>query len=459
MKPSVVDVLVVDDDEDFRPLLLQKLKRSGMNVDGAANAAEALDLAQRRQFDVAIFDMQMPGMSGLELLEKYKSQFPETEVIVLTGQGTIESAVQAMQLGAFNYLQKPFGLNELEAQIQKAAERRALRKENEQLRTLLARSRYGKHIIGESPSMKEIFRLIERAGPSDRAILIQGESGTGKELVAEALHRSSSRADRPLVAVNCAALPETLLESELFGHEKGSFTGAIAAKQGLFEAADGGTLFIDEIGEMPGALQAKLLRVLENGALRRVGSIQERKVNVRLLAATNRDLRNEIKAGRFREDLYYRINVMSLELPPLRERPGDIDLLVDHFLGDDWHVEDEALQLLNGYNWPGNVRQLLNVLERAKILADDDVIRKKDLPKEVLQGQSSDPATVVHRLATPAQAPDDLNSFQRAKVLSVLQREAFNKAKAARALGISRRKLYRLLEKYDLADASSGTFP
>ncbi|WP_425619490.1 sigma-54 dependent transcriptional regulator [Anatilimnocola sp. NA78] len=360
-----------------------------------------------------------------------------------------------MQLGAFNYLQKPFGLGELEAQIQKAAERRALRKENEQLRTLLARNQQGKRIIGESPPMKEIFRLIERAGPSDRAILIQGESGTGKELVAEALHRSSLRAAHPLVAVNCAALPETLLESELFGHEKGSFTGAIAAKQGLFEAADGGTLFIDEIGEMPGSLQAKLLRVLENGALRRVGSIQERKVNVRLLAATNRDLRNEIKAGRFREDLYYRINVMSLELPPLRERCGDIDLLVDHFLGDDWHIEDEALRLLNGYNWPGNVRQLVNVLERAKILADDDVIRKKDLPKEVLQGQLSDPATIQPPL-TPAAAPDDLNSFQRAKVLAVLQREAFNKAKAARALGISRRKLYRLLEKYELADSPPG---
>lgn len=454
MKKSITEVLIVDDDDDFRPLLLQRLSRSGFSVEAAANASQALEVAQRRQFDVAVFDMQMPGMSGLELLEKYKGQFPEGEVILLTGQGTIETAVQAMQLGAFNYLLKPFVMSELEAQIKKAAERRLLRKENEQLRNLLSRTHKGKSIIGNSQAMKEVFRLIERAGPSDRAILIQGESGTGKELVAEALHHSSQRADRPLVAVNCAALPETLLESELFGHEKGSFTGAVASKQGLFEAADGGTLFIDEIGEMPGSLQAKLLRVLENGSLRRVGSVQERKVDVRLLAATNRDLSAEIKAGRFREDLYYRINVMSLELPPLRERQGDIELLVDHFLGDDWHIEDDALQALNRYDWPGNVRQLINVLERAKILADEDVIRLKDLPKEVILG-SAGSAKSLAPAAFPAESTDDLHLFQKQKVLAVLQREAFNKAKAARALGISRRKLYRLLEKYGLTDTGT----
>jgi DNA-binding NtrC family response regulator len=454
MKKSITEVLIVDDDEDFRPLLLQRLSRSGFAVEAAANAQDALEIAQRRQFDVAIFDMQMPGISGLELLEKYKAQFPEGEVILLTGQGTIETAVQAMQLGAFTYLLKPFVMSELEAQIKKAAERRALRKENEQLRNILSRSQKGKSIIGNSQAMKEIFRLVERAGPSDRAILIQGESGTGKELVAEALHHSSQRAERPLVAVNCAALPETLLESELFGHEKGAFTGAVAAKQGLFEAADGGTLFIDEIGEMPGSLQAKLLRVLENGSMRRVGSIQERKVDVRLLAATNRDLSVEIKAGRFREDLYYRINVMSLELPPLREREGDIELLVDHFLGDDWHIEDDALHALNRYPWPGNVRQLINVLERAKILADDDAIRLKDLPKEVILGGVSGAPTAP---ATTVDTTDDLHLFQKQKVLAVLQRESFNKAKAARALGISRRKLYRLLDKYGLADSGTAT--
>ncbi len=452
MKKTLPDILVVDDDDDFRPLLLQRLTRTGFATEAAANGAQALEIAQRRQFDVAVFDMQMPGMSGLELLEKFKGVYPDTEVILLTGQGSIESAVQAMQLGAFNYLLKPFAMAELEAQIKKAAERRELRKENEQLRTILSRRQTPKKIIGESPAMKEIFRLIDRAGPSNRAILIQGESGTGKELVAEALHQASARADRPLVAVNCAALPETLLESELFGHEKGAFTGAIAAKQGLFEAADGGTLFIDEIGEMPGSLQAKLLRVLENGTLRRVGSIQERKVDVRLLAATNRSLPEEIKAGRFREDLYYRINVMSLELPPLRERQRDIELLVDHFLGDDWHIEDDAMQALLRYSWPGNVRQLINVLERAKILADNEVIHRSELPREVLHGCAIAPMPPATAETASIEAPDDLGVFQRQKVMEVLKREDFNKARTARALGISRRKLYRLLEKYGLDD-------
>lgn len=450
MKSKPFDLLVVDDDEEFCSLLVQKLVLSGYNAVGAARGAEALEIASRRNFDVAIFDMHIPGMTGLELLERFKSLYTDCEVILLTGEGSIESAVKAMQLGAMNYLLKPFSLVELEAHIEKATERRSLRKENEQLRTLLARNRTSAEIIGNSAAMQEIFRLIQRAGPSERAILVQGESGTGKELVALALHNASSRSDRPLVTINCAALPETLLESELFGHEKGSFTGAVAAKQGLFEAADGGTLFIDEIGEMPPALQAKLLRILENGVLRRVGSVQERKVDVRLLAATNRNLEDEIKAGRFREDLYYRINVMSLELPPLRERFGDIPLLVDHFLGSAWHIDNEALHCVKKYSWPGNVRQLINVLERAKILADDQVIRMKDLPKALISEHSTGPSTVSIR-----ESSDDLGMYQRVKVLQVLEREAYNKAKAARSLGISRRKLYRLLEKYGLEAEST----
>jgi transcriptional regulator with PAS, ATPase and Fis domain len=292
--------------------------------------------------------------------------------------------------------------------------------------------------------MQEVFRLIERAGPSDKAILIQGESGTGKELVARALHRCSLRADKPLVVINCAALPESLLESELFGHERGAFTGAVAAKPGLFEVADGGTLFIDEIGELPGSLQAKLLRVLEDGSLRRIGSVKERRVDVRLLAATNRNMAEEVKAGRFREDLYYRINVMSLELPPLRERREDIPLLVEHFLGADWQIEPEALQCLLGYDWPGNVRQLINALERAKILADDHIIRARDLPRDV--------QSVLHSSTTQdvLAETDNLAAIQRAKILEVLQREGGNKSRAARALGIDRRKLYRLVEKYGI---------
>jgi transcriptional regulator with PAS, ATPase and Fis domain len=308
---------------------------------------------------------------------------------------------------------------------------------------LLQRNEPAEHMVGESAAMREIFRLIERAGPSDKAILIQGESGTGKELVARALHRHSLRADKPMVVINCAALPETLLESELFGHEKGSFTGAISAKQGLFEVADGGTLFIDEIGEMPGSLQVKLLRVLEDGSLRRVGSIKERRVNVRLLAATNRNLARQVRSGQFREDLYYRINVMSLELPPLRRRQGDIPLLVRHILGDRWSVEERAMRLLEQYEWPGNVRQLINALERARIMADEPVLRVSDFPREAMNRDPEDPASVVG-------CQDDLATLERAKVVDVLRREKGNKTRAARALGIDRRKLYRLVEKHGI---------
>jgi transcriptional regulator with PAS, ATPase and Fis domain len=258
-----------------------------------------------------------------------------------------------------------------------------------------------------------------------------------------------------MVTINCAALPETLLESELFGHEKGSFTGAIGAKPGLFEVADGGTLFIDEIGELPGSLQAKLLRVLEDGSLRRIGSVQERRVNVRLLAATNRNLAAEVEAKRFREDLYYRINVMTLELPPLRERRGDIRLLVQHFLGPGWEIEAAALETMEKYHWPGNVRQLINAIDRAKILGDRDAIRLQDLPREVAFPSGSSPVTTAHIIETT----DDLNAIQRSKVVEVLRREAGNKSKAARALKIERRKLYRLLEKYQIAGGESSSAP
>ncbi len=343
-EPKNIDLLIVDDDDDFRGTIVRRFGRRGFRIADAASAQEALGLIERRQFDVAIFDMVMPGMSGLELLEKLKADRAEFEIILLTGQGTIESAVQAMKLGAYDYLSKPFPLAELELLIQKAYERRQLGKENRQLKAMLQRTQPKWDIIGVSPPMQEVFRLIDRAGPSEQAILIQGESGTGKELVARALHQNSSRADKPLVTINCTALSETLLESELFGHEKGAFTGASSAKTGLFEIADGGTLFIDEIGDMPGAMQAKLLRVLEDGTLRRVGSHQERRVNVRVISATNRDLADEVKGNRFREDLFYRINVMSIDLPPLRDRSGDLPLLTTVFLGEEWKLEKDALE-------------------------------------------------------------------------------------------------------------------
>jgi DNA-binding NtrC family response regulator len=446
MSDGQIDLLVVEDDDDFRSTLVERFTQCGFHVRDAANADAALAEAQRREFDGAVFDMVMPGRSGLELLKEFKTNHGDCEVILLTGQGTIETAVQAMKLGAYDFLTKPFSLKDLEAQIEKANERRKLRKENLQLKTLLERSQPSSEMVGRSPAMQEIFRLIERAGPSEKAILIQGESGTGKELVARALHQASRRAHKPMVVINCAALPETLLESELFGHEKGSFTGAVAAKPGLFEVADGGTLFIDEIGELPGSLQAKLLRVLEDGSLRRIGSLKERRVDVRLLAATNRNLTKEVEAGRFREDLFYRINVMSLELPPLRERTGDVPLLVERLLGPGWEIDPEALTHIERHPWPGNVRQLINALDRAKIMADSPTIQVRDLPREIVH-YSPETSSIS------AQDTDDLSLIARSKIVEVLRREGGNKTRAAHALKIDRRKLYRLLEKYQIGDA------
>jgi DNA-binding NtrC family response regulator len=444
VEPSSVYLLLVDDDVEYRNSVARRFVRRGFQVQEASNGEEALDLAERRQFDVVILDMVMPGLSGLEVLQKLRNSHPECEIIMLTGQGTIEAAVQAMKLGAYDYLTKPVPLAELELLIEKAYDRRTLSKENMQLKAVLGRSEATSEIIGRSPQMREVFRLIERAGPTDKAILIQGESGTGKELVARALHRHSARANQPLVVINCAALSETLLESELFGHEKGAFTGAAAAKPGLIEIADGGTLFIDEIGELAGPIQAKLLRVLEDGSMRRVGSVKERHVNVRLLAATNRDMVVEVQSGRFREDLYYRINVMSLHVPPLREREGDIDLLLEKFVGKDWKIDDEALRALEAYRWPGNVRQLINAIERAKIMADDNTIRVYDLPQDITRSRTEDH---VHQ---PTPNGDRLDELERTHVLEILTRERGNKARAARALGINRRSLYRLLEKYQI---------
>ena len=437
-----VNLLIVDDDAEFRSTVSRRFGRRGFRVQEAADGAEALGVAAERDFHVAIVDLMMPGMSGIEVLAKLKQTQPECEVILLTGQGTVESAVEAMKRGAYDFLTKPFPLAELEVLIQKAFERHQLQKENNQLIAALERAEPKFEIIGESPVMREVFRLIERAGPTDKAILIQGASGTGKELVARALHRASQRSQKPFIAINCAALPESLLESELFGHEKGAFTGAVATKLGLFEVADGGTLFIDEIGEMPGSLQAKLLRILEDGSLRRVGSLKERHVDVRLLAATNRNLQAEVQAGRFREDLYYRINVMSLELPRLRDRVGDLRLLVNKFLGADWQIEADALAALERFDWPGNVRQLINVIDRAKILADDQIVRIADLPVEIARGPQ-----LQNNHAT---GDDCLADLERKHVVGMLEKARGNKAKTARMLGISRRSLYRLMEKYEL---------
>jgi len=436
-------MLIVEDDDGFRETCAQWMARKGHAVEQAVNGQEALHCCDQRQFDVAIVDMNMPGLSGLELLERLKTANIDTEVIILTGEGSIETAVQAMKLGACDYLTKPFPLAELEQRCQMAYDRGRLQKENRRLKVVIDRTRLETQMVSECPQMKDVLRLIERAGPTDKTVLIQGESGTGKELVARALQRCSDRADKAFVTINCAALPEQLVESELFGHEKGAFTGATGTSEGLFEVADAGTLFIDEIGELPLALQPKLLRVLEDGSLRRVGSHKERRVDARILVATNRDLGEEVKAGRFREDLYYRISVMTVMLPPLRERSGDVPLLIERFLGIDWEIEPEARHVLEGYDWPGNIRQLINAIERAKIMADDQTITLEDLPQELADAPPKLPRSDSGDVQM-------LDAIERSHIMDVLNQQHGNKARTARALGIHRRKLYRLLERYDI---------
>lgn len=437
-------LMIVDDEDDLRADISQYFRKLGYRVSDYRDAPEAEDAVSRSVFDVAIVDLRLPSATGIELLEKLKGGCSEIEIIMLTGQGTIETAVESMKKGAHDFLTKPVRLRQLEAAVLRAHQAAQLKKENRRLRVALSQAQQPGQMIGQSPQMQVVYRLIQRTGPTNRPALIQGESGTGKELVARAIHEASALADKPMVTVNCAALPETLLESELFGHEKGAFTGAVSAKPGLFEVADGGTLFIDELGELAGPLQAKLLRVLEDGTMRRIGSVKELHVDVRIIAATNRDLQEEVNNGRFREDLFYRLNVLTIQLPPLRERTGDIPLLVAHFAGDDWKVDPEVIPALSRYSWPGNVRQLSNAIERAKILAEDDRICVENLPPEILQCASQE--------STPASGAADLEDLTRQHVLDTYSRCKENKARTARALGIGRRSLYRLLEKYGIHD-------
>jgi DNA-binding NtrC family response regulator len=443
-------LLIVDDDDQLRQTLARGFERHGMVVTSAASGEEALTKTPDLHWDVALLDLHMPDMSGIELLSKLKEFQPEIEVLLLTGHGSMETAILAMKRGAYDYLTKPFHLPELEIHIQKAYEKVQLaRRERQWVEQLKYESpRY--RLIGSSPGMRRVVQMIEKIAPSDSTVLVRGASGTGKELVARALHLNSPRRTRPLVAVNCAALQETLLESEVFGHEKGAFTGAVQSKAGLVEVAEGGTLFIDEIAEMAPGLQAKLLRFLENGQYRRVGSTREVHADVRVIAATNKVLEEEIQAGRFREDLYYRVNVVTIELPLLKEKRQDIPELVEHFLTTRqvgsvrYRIQPEALDALVRYDWPGNVRELANVLERAQILAENNLITLDDLPEALTEGQA--PAT------EPGGDPRHLREVERRHVQDVLRQEKGNKVHAAKALGISRRALYRLISKYHLEE-------
>jgi DNA-binding NtrC family response regulator len=446
-------LLIVDDEVELKVALCETLADAGYETQGVASGAEALTALAKQDFDVILADLMMPGMDGIQMLRKALETDSNLVGIVMTGQGTIASAVEAMKLGAFDYVLKPFNLQTMLPILARAMNVRRLRTENVRLRHYIERLSYESpryRMIGSGPAMKRVVQLIEKVAPTDATVLVRGETGTGKELVARALHHNSPRRGRPLVTINCAALQETLLESELFGHEKGSFTGAIQAKSGLIEVAEGGTLFIDEVADMAPALQAKLLRVLEDGHYRRVGGAKESHANVRVIAATNKPLEEEQKAGRFREDLYYRLNVVSIDLPPLRDRREDIPTLVEHFLTNRQlgkvrcNVDPDAMHTLVNYEWPGNIRELANVLERAQILAESNIITLDDLP-ETMQAL---PPPVESSSADPF----NLCEMERRTVRAALQHAKGNKVHAAKALGISRRAIYRLMEKYHLEE-------
>ena len=444
-------ILVVDDEATQRELVCGYLKKQGFEVFSAPSAERALELFRREPVELILTDQRMPNLSGLDLLKAAQAINPETSVIVMTAYGNIESAVAAMKAGAADYLTKPLHLEELLQKIQRIRERCRLYEENRELREELKERHRIEGIIGESGQMLEVISLVQRVAPSEATVLIRGESGTGKELIAKAIHYASPRAARPLVRVNCAALPENLLESELFGHEKGAFTGAIAARKGRFELADGGTLFLDEIGDLPLHLQAKLLRVLQEREFERVGSSQTLKVNVRVLSATNRDLDAMIRSGRFREELYYRLNVVTLLLPPLRERRQDLPALMEHFLK---HFaakngktirgfSQAARQALLRYDYPGNVRELENLIERAVVLTRDDVVGRGDLP---LTLEESEERTEQETQLTAA-----VEGLERRMIKDALARADAIQTRAAEFLGITERALRYKLKKYGLS--------
>jgi DNA-binding NtrC family response regulator len=427
-------VLVVDDDESFRSLVTDRLSRTGHRVASASGGQEAL--GKLDGVEVALLDLVMPGMDGLALLRRIKELRPDVVVILLTGHGTIDNAVEAMKAGATDYLQKPCSLAEVEIKIARATERGRLERENVQLKAALQHESHYQGIVGRSPKMLEVIKLINKVKESPTPVLIEGESGTGKELVARALHFDSDRKEMPFVAVNCATLQEALLESELFGHKAGAYTGAVQDKRGLFEIADRGTLFVDEIAETHPNVQAKLLRVLETGEFRPVGDVRERRATVRLVGATNKSLRGLVAKRRFREDLFYRLNVVTIQLPPLRERGEDVTLLARQWLLRRGRtLSDRAAATLLAYSWPGNVRELFNVLERTLLFDPSGKIDSITIPS-----------------AGPLPPPRDgtLEEVEIVHMRKVLESVKWNISKAAEILGTSRRNLHRKVHQYGL---------
>jgi two-component system NtrC family response regulator len=451
-------ILVVDDQAAQRELITGFLRKQNFEAIAAESAEKALDRFRREPFDLVLTDMKMPGMSGLELLTALRTMNPEATVIVVTAYGTVETAVAAVKAGAADYLTKPVNLEELLYRIEQVKERRRLLSENVELREALQSHHRIEGIVGESGQMLEVLSLVRRVAPSEATVLIRGESGTGKELIAKAIHYASPRASAPLVRVNCAALPENLLESELFGHEKGAFTGALASRKGRFELADGGSLFLDEIGDLPLPLQSKLLRVLQEREFERVGSSVPIKVNVRIMAATNMDLESLMKSGKFREDLYYRLNVVALLLPPLRERRQDLPLLMDLFLTVFAEKNrktirgftDEAREVLLRYDYPGNVRELENLIERAVVLTRDDVIGKNDLPLSIRGIPESEREQLDQASLTAV-----VEGVERRMIREALDKAGGVQTRAAEMLGISERALRYKLSKYGIRGEES----
>ncbi len=448
LKKSAATVLIVDDEKNTREGLELALATSDYRVLCASGGEEALGLLKKEDVDVMLTDLFMEGMDGMELMRRAKEMHPELLIIMLTAYGTVENAVQAMKAGAFDYLTKPVNLDKLEMLVQRALNSRRIEKENLELKKQL-HNKYGfENIVGNSPKMQKVFRLIEQVAASKATVLITGESGTGKELIARAIHFSGPKKDKPFVAVHCGALAEGVLESELFGHEKGAFTGAVEKKIGRFELADGGTLFLDEVSEMSPATQVKLLRVLQEREFQRVGGTKTIKVDVRIVTATNKDLRDEVSQGRFREDLYYRLNVVGIEIPPLRERKDDIPLLVAAFIKEFSHennkivegIAPEVLKAFHAYAWPGNVRELRNTLETMVVLTPHRVLQASDIPAQFASG-------AVLSARGGQRVPINIHDAEKTLIEKALADTGNNKSKAADLLGMSRRTLHRKLRE------------
>jgi DNA-binding NtrC family response regulator len=440
----MVNVFVVDDEEPFRRLLKKELSRKGFSVDTAPDGQTALNALRETSYDVILLDIIMPGMDGIKLLNRLKGDPAAPTIIVLTGNATIETAVEAMKNGAYDYLTKPYKLDELEIVINRAFEYRRLNRKSRMLEQELIRKETPVRLMGKSRQIKDIHALIDKIAPTDSTVLITGESGTGKELIANTIWRLSTRSGQPFTVLNCATLSANLMESELFGHEKGAFTSAYQTKYGIVEVADKGSLFLDEIAEMPMGLQAKLLRFLDSGEFRRVGGTKPFRADIRVIAATNKNIQELVRKGSFREDLYYRLNVINIHVPPLRERKGDIPLLAAHFLKKYAHmlsrdvrdIKPETLEKLSSYHWPGNVRELENEMERAVILSDSDLVGPDDISIPVFPH--------------PEARYPMLEEMERDYIKRVLLEAGGNQSRASRMLGINRKTLYLKLKKYGI---------